>query len=141
MTFDDTERAARAMFKRERIEYLQARGWTRIDAEGSRTWEDTQGAGRCTLALALRIALEDENPPTDRPTKRAQVELEHAAAQAPVGTHTFACVGCHATEQRLAQHGHIGGCAQELRHLHRTGVPIEHCESWFIYGRRSLTRA
>ena len=142
MPLSRNEQIARAMTRVERAAYLAARGWERL-SPGS-LWIDPQTGNRFALGAAVRVALDDENPPTDAPTERAQVELDWAWAVTygrPFRESPVVCDGCHATVERIAERGHFGSCDRRGRHLHPRHIAIADCIEWRLYLEDLATEA
>jgi hypothetical protein len=55
------EAAARAMTRRERVDYLRAHGWHRFDSQGSQRWGFDGWV--YSLAAAIRVQLDAEAAP------------------------------------------------------------------------------
>lgn len=130
-----TERSARAMSRVERVAYLKSSGWQRLSAIGSQTWIDPQTGATFTLASAVRVAIEDENPLTDAPMLRAVFELHSAFNRAGWGggEQPQVCDGCHATVDRIVERGHFGSCERRGRHQHPRHLEIKDCIEWRLY--------
>jgi hypothetical protein len=126
-----TETAARAMSKPDRVAYLKAHGWERMSSSGSQTWIDPETGHTYTLALAVRVALDDECPPAAGPPLRATWQLR-AAAAVNYGT-AAVCDGCHATPKRIQERGHFGGCTSPGTHEHSGRLAIVDCPHWWTY--------
>jgi hypothetical protein len=130
----NAERAARAMSKRERIAFVKAAGWELLSSLGSQSWIDPQTGGTYTLAMAVRVAIEDANPPTDTPTLRAGFELQTALGRMRFGDEPpMVCDGCHATADRIAKRGHYGHCDRGGMHGHVRGMEIKNCPEWIAH--------
>lgn len=118
------------MDKRERVAFLRARGWRRTDADGSQTWWDPQNAGLYTLALAVRVALEDDASPIGCSPRRPQRVLDARKSSPFEPQSLMVCDGCHAPIERIAEEGHFGTCGTPARHQHHVSQPVEECLWW-----------
>jgi len=100
-----TEQAVRSMPKAERVAYLKACGWTRIDSHGSQVWRDPEETGSFTLAAAIRHALGVSTAPTfgawlrqqtDRSDPIGDLARDYAATFCPCP----ACIGRNRARNR-----------------------------------------